>query len=158
MKEQQQPENLKAVLIRPADIILHCELNPTKAPELADATPAQLREACGIIPDFFADACMGSEYEEGDITLQAIADRMDQSYQWGGFCYPFGGLVTPDGTYCSEHADDPALPPLARFTYVSEAEFRFAAPVPSIECLIYQYAITAIRFHGSDTAMVARFD
>jgi hypothetical protein len=103
-----------------------------------------LAEACGIIPDFFCQACI----EAGDaLTLDAIAAGMDNAYQFGGFCYPFNGTIDDhNGTYQSEHDDDPALAPLARFIF------------EGFELFVYEYGIAAIRDRATRETKIARFD
>ena len=130
--------------VRPSDLLLDRVLNPAQDADIGGATPKQLIEACGIIPDFFCQACI----EAGEhLTLNAIADGMDAAYQMGGFAYPFGGTVDDhNGTYQSEYDDDPALAPLARFIF------------EGFECFVYEYGITAIRDRATRQTKIARFD
>ena len=130
--------------IRTADLFLECQVNPTGDNELATVAPADLREGCGMIPDFFCQAAMENV---NDLTLDAIADAMDWIYQFGGFCYPFTGEITEAGIYQSSFDEDPDLPPLARY----RAMDRF-------ECFVYQYGITALRDRETGQTKVARFD
>jgi len=143
----------KTLLVRPSELILDRVLNPAGDATLDRVTPAHLIEACGIIPDFFAEACITAESENPDgVSIEAIADAMDNVYQFGGFQYPFGGDVDADGVYRSQYAEDPPLSPLVRFAYAVTMGGQ------DFECFVYQYGITAIRERGSDTAKVARFD
>lgn len=136
-------ENVKTINVRPSDLLLDRVFNPARDEQLGGATPAQLAEACGIIPDFFCQACMSAD----PLTLDNIAAGMDDAYQFGGFCYPFSGTVDDhDGTYQSEHEDDPALAPLARFIF------------EGFECFVYEYGITAIRDRATRQTKIARFD
>lgn len=137
-------ENVHTLNIRPSDILLDRVFNPAQDADLGGATPKQLAEACGIIPDFFCQACI----EAGEaLTLDAIASGMDNAYQFGGFCYPFSGTIDDhNGTYQSEHEDDPALAPLARFIF------------EGFECFVYEYGIAAIRDRATRETKIARFD
>jgi len=129
--------------IRPSDLYLDRVLNPAQHEEIGRATPAQLIDACGIIPDFFCHACQIAD----PLTLDNIAARMDEVYKFGGFCYPFGGTVDPEtGVYQSDHDEDPDLPPLARFTFEGFA------------CYVYENAITAIVDLSTLERKIARFD
>jgi hypothetical protein len=128
--------------IRPSDLLLDRVLNPTRDADIGSATPALIIEACGIIPDFFAHACMAAD----PLTLDEIAHHMDDAYQFGGFRYPFGGSITPAGVYQSIHDDDPDMPPLACFTF------------EGFECFVYHYGITAIRDRATRETKIARFD
>ena len=132
---------------RPSEIILDRVLNPARDQNIGAARPADIVEACGIIPDFFCAACIMASNSGEPVTLDAIADGMDAEYQMGGFCYPFGGSVDVDGTYRSEFADDPDMAPLARFGFVG----RFF-------CYVYDYGITAICDGLDGPAKIARFD
>ena len=129
--------------IRPSDLLLDRVLNPTRDADIGSATPADIIEACGIIPDFFAAACCSTSEP---LTLDIIASGMDDAYQFGGFRYPFGGSLNHDGVYQSEHDMDHDLPPLACFTF------------EGFECFVYQYGITAIRDRATRDAKIARFD
>ena len=141
-------ENVHTINVRPSDLLLDRVFNPAQDKQLGGATPAQLAEACGIIPDFFCQACMTAD----PLTLDNIAAGMDDAYQFGGFCYPFNGTVDDhDGTYQSEHDDDPALAPLARFIFDARSRVGF-------ECFVYEYGITAIRDRATRQTKIARFD
>ena len=141
-------ENVTTLNVRPSDLLLDRVFNPAQDKQLGGATPAQLAEACGIIPDFFCQACMTAD----PLTLDNIAAGMDDAYQFGGFCYPFSGTVDDhNGTYQSEHDDDPALAPLARFIFDARSRVGF-------ECFVYEYGITAIRDRATRQTKIARFD
>ena len=145
-------QSLEATQIHLADILLDRVFNPAGDPELARATPAQLLEACGLIPHFFCDACQQAETENPDgFTLKNIADAMDNLYQFGGFQYPWPGHVAADGVYTSAHAEDPPLSPLVRFTFSCFDDVRW------IECFVYQSGITAIRERGTASLFIGRF-
>jgi hypothetical protein len=136
--------NVHTLNVRPSDILLDRVFNPASDDNLGGATPAQLAEACGIIPDFFCQACIEAE----PLTLDAIAAGMDNAYQFGGFgSYPYKGTVDDhNGTYQSEYEDDDALAPLARFIF------------EGFECFVYEYGIAAIRDRATRETKIARFD
>jgi len=144
---------MKTMHIRASELILDRVLNPAKASELGSARPDDLVEACGLIPDFFADACitlaLGDDSADANLSaLDDIADRMDAIYGCGGFAaHPYGGTVAADGTYSSPHHEDEALPPLCRFGFKG-----------TFHCFVYQYGITAIRDNTTGEYKVARFD
>jgi hypothetical protein len=136
--------NIIEMKMRPSDVILDRVYNPAADDNFGGATPAQLAEACGIIPDFFCQACLMA----APLTLDNIAAGMDRVYQFGGFnAYPFKGSIDDhDGTYQSEHDDDDALPPLARFIF------------EGFELFVYEYGIAAIRDRATRETKIARFD
>ncbi len=136
-------ENVHTLNVRPSDILLDRVFNPAGDDDLNRATPANLAEACGIIPDFFCQACMSAD----PLTLDNIAAGMDNAYQMGGFVYPFGGTIDDhDGTYLTEWQNDDDLPPLARFIF------------EGFECFVYIHGITAIRDRATRETKIARFD
>ena len=132
--------------IRPSDLLLDRQLNPTRDADIGSATPALIIEACGIIPDFFAHACMQAD----PLTLDEVANHMDEIYQFGGFRYPFGGSITPAGVYQSSYDDDPDMPPLAKFVFDTDTG--------GFECFVYHYGIAAIRDGATGETKIARFD
>lgn len=130
----------------PAWVFLDSELNPAGDENLATVPDDRLREACGIIPDFFLAAVLeGMETASGP-TLENVSEGMDAAYRFGGFSYPFEGAVSPQGVYHSPHDEDEPLPPLARFAY------------GNLELFIYQYAITALRDRSTGAFRAGRFD
>tara|TARA_R110000737_G_scaffold124854_1_gene157273 strand:- start:89 stop:526 length:438 start_codon:yes stop_codon:yes gene_type:complete len=132
---------------RPADILLDRVFNPARDPNTGNQTLEYLGEACGIIPDFFLNACLKSE-DEGGITLQAICDNMDNYYQMGGFGqYPWKGTLDHRGTYQSEYEDDNPMPPLARFGFQDKAY-----------CYVYDYGVVSVRLGLEGEYKIARFD
>jgi len=138
---------------RPSDLILHRVLNPTGDTDLNQWQPGHLLEACGIIPDFFAEACITAQSENPDgVNIEAIADAMDRIYQYGGFQYPLGGAIDSEGVYLSQYAEDEDLSPLVKFIYSADRG------TDVFECLVYRSGITALRQWGTDGAKVGRFD
>lgn len=127
---------------------LQSEINPTGDAELAAVPEDRIREACGIIPDFFLIAVLEGMDTASRPTLENVSERMDSAYGFGGFSYPFEGAVSPQGVYHSpfEKDGDEPLPPLARFAY------------NNLELFIYQHAITALRDRNTGELKVGRFD
>ena len=136
--------NIIEMKLRPSDVVLDRVYNPANSADIGGATPAQLAEACGLIPDFFCQACLSAS----PLTLDAIASGMDDAYQFGGFnSYPYKGTVDDhNGTYQSEHDDDEPLAPLARYIF------------DGFECFVYEYGIAAIRDRATRATKIARFD
>jgi hypothetical protein len=133
---------MQTLTFRPSDVLLDRVLNPAGDLMLGDCEPEHLIEACGIIPEFFAQACLSAD----SLTLDEIANQMDEAYSFGGFRYSFGGDITAAGVYQSEHETDEDLPPLARFIF------------DRFECFVYQYGIVGIRDRASLEHKLARFD
>jgi len=134
-------QNVIELQIRPSDVLLDRVLNPARCEQIGQASPDDILEACGIIPDFFTAAIIGHNAR----TLDEIAAAMDAEYQFGGFSYAWQGTVEPDGTYASP--DDDPLPPLCRFGF----EGRFF-------CYVYPYGITAIIDRETGGQKIGRFD
>ena len=143
--------NTVAIEMRPSDWILDRVLNPAGDPYLNQVPPPRLLEACGIIPDFFAEACVTAEDENPEgFTLRDVADGMDRVYQFGGFGYPWPGSLDADGVYRSQYDEDPPMSPLVRFSFNSGARV--------FECFVYEAGITAIRERGTASLFIGRFD
>ena len=134
--------SLEKINLRPSDILLDRVLNPTDDPAIGSARPVDIVEACGVIPDIFCQACLSTD----PLLLELIAEQMDWIYSFGGFGYPLGGAVSPEGRYCSEFEDDDDLAPLARFIY------------DRFELFVYPYAITALRDRNTREVKIGRFD
>jgi len=132
---------------RPSEIILDRVLNPARDQNIGAARPADIIEACGIIPDLFCAACCEAGTGDDGLTLDGVCAAMDNAYGFGGFCYPFGGSLELDGTYKSEHDDDADLAPLARFGFEGR-----------VFCFVYDYGITAVRIGLDGPYKIARFD
>ena len=139
--------NIIGMKLRPSDVVLDRVYNPANSGDIGGATPAQLAEACGLIPDFFCQACLRAS----PLTLENIATEMDSAYHFGGFnSHTYKGTVDDhNGTYQSEHQEDDPLPPLARFIFEGFECF---------ECFVYEHGIVAIRDRSSRETKIARFD
>lgn len=147
-------QNANVVELRTSDLILDRKFNPTRSADYDLATPRQLMEACGLIPDFFAAACLQLENRRAESEadnailsgLTEIALSMNEAYGFGGFDLgePRAHLDT-EGRYF--YFNDPTLSPLARFTY------------GLFELFVYEYGITALReMNNPQPAITGRFD
>jgi len=160
-------QTVEATPVHLADIMLDREFNPAGDPILSRATPNQLLEACGLIPHFFCDACANCEVENPEgFTLDNIADAMDRIYQYGGFRYGWQGTVDQKGIYHAPDSEDPPLSPLVRFRYtqaahwhpeLNETDAKLYQP-RIIECMVYRYAVVAIRERNEGPVRIGRFD
>ena len=140
-------------------------INPTNNAEVGESFEFNILEACGIIPQFFEDACdaeLKAAMKAADAgvrsyislprTLDFVASKMDELYQYGGFGdHPFDGEIRPDGTYQSDD-EDPDMAPLAKFTCSDLDGHAW------IDLFVYDYAICAIRNRRSGGYKIARFD
>jgi hypothetical protein len=153
-KGNRKMQNANVVELRTSDLILDRKFNPTRSVDYDLATPRQLMEACGIIPDFFAAACLQfenrrAESEADNVILSGLTEialSMNEAYGFGGF-----DLGEPRAHLDSEgryfYPNDPALSPLARFTY------------GLFELFVYEYGITALReMNNSQSTITGRFD
>ena len=132
-------------------VVLDHTINPTNSPKLSGADSERLLEACGLIPDFFAAACCEVDIDPAlkkdgsdTMTLEAVATAMDEEYGFGGFRFPFSGVVNAIGYYYGD--DDSPEAPLVKYDY------------PGFECFVYQYGITALREIATGETKIARFD
>ena len=132
---------------RPSEIILDRVLNPARNETIGAARPADIVEACGIIPDFFCAACVEVSNGELGLSLDGICEAMDEVYGMGGFCYPFGGTLDAEGIYRADNDEDEPLQPLARFGFEGR-----------VFCFVYEYGITAVRIGLDGPYKIARFD
>lgn len=139
--------NIIQAHFRPSDILLDRVLNPTRNPDIGAAVPADIIEACGIIPDFFCAACIETNNTEIPQTLESVCEAMDEAYGFGGFKYAWQGNVTDRGVFQSVHDDDPDMDPLARFGF--EGKFF---------CYVYDYGVAAVVEIETGRFKVARFD
>ena len=126
--------------LRPAQILLHWDYNPTFAEEYNHISRTDLIEMVGLIPDFFVHAVT-----EEDLDITSIADAMDDAYGMGGFRNPFSGSISADGVYSSD--EDPDLVPLVSL----------AANGTDVKCYIYNYGIVGLR-DGNGNVRIGRFD
>lgn len=100
---------------------------------------ANALEAAGLIPYFFSDA-VGKAGSKG---FQAVADKMDSLYGFGGFSYPFDGFVdTTIGQYIADDDD-----PLDALLVLQEGPYTL---------YVFPYAITALV--SGDSQVIGRFD
>ena len=82
-------------------------------------------------------------YERGDVTLDTVAQAMNDVYGFGGFMYPMGGDVDPvTGVY--SYVGDPDQFPLVDIR------------ADGLRVLVYPYGIVALT--DGDRTKVARFD
>lgn len=88
-----------------------------------DAPREQIQEALGLLPRWVMEYNLR---EKDD-----LVGHMQASYGFGEL-YKFGGYVTEDGNYCSEHEDDDDLPWIAKMK-TKDGDVYF-----------YEYAITAL--------------
>ena len=129
------------ITIRPAKLLLQWTIDPTAS---YDFSREELKEMCGIIPDFFAEAVL----QEKAGTIEEAAQVMGDCYQMGGFNqYPFSGTLDIDGIYHGD-GDDP-LPPLLKLRALDD-------PDDNVTCYVYPHGIVAVAtLHDSK---IARFD
>lgn len=99
-------------------------------------------EWAGYIPLHFANALTLAD-ERGDVTLDTVAQAMNDVYGFGGFMYPMGGNVDPvTGVY--SYVGDPDQFPLVDIR------------ADELRVLVYPYGIVALT--DGDRTKVARFD
>ncbi len=143
--------NIFEVNFRASDILLDRVLNPAKDQDTGRNRPEDLVEACGIIPDFFLEACHFAKDSETGLTLDNVCAGMDNAYQFGGFgSYPWTGSLDHNGTYHADNtdmSDDAPLAPLARFGFEGR-----------VFCYVYDYGVAAVRIGLDGPYKVARFD
>lgn len=97
-------------------------------------------DALGLLPNFFDRAL----YIEGQ-PIQSVADNMDDIYYYGGFKYPFDGVINSDGLYVADNDEDKPLEPIARIDKMGYTLF------------IYPYAITGL-VDNKGNQKIGRFD
>jgi len=141
-------QNIFEVNFRASDILLDRVLNPAKDADTGRNRPADLIEACGIIPDFFLEACHFAKDSETGLTLDNVCAGMDNAYQFGGFgSYPWKGTLDHNGTYQADNDEDAPLAPLARFGFEGR-----------VFCYVYDYGVAAVRIGLDGPYKIARFD
>jgi hypothetical protein len=141
-------QNIFEVNFRASDILLDRVLNPAKDQDTGRNRPEDLVEACGIIPDFFLEACHFAKDSETGLTLDNVCAGMDNAYQMGGFgSYPWKGTLDHNGTYQADNDEDAPLAPLARFGFEGR-----------VFCYVYDYGVAAVRIGLDGPYKIARFD
>jgi len=140
--------NIYQLNFRASDILLDRVLNPTKDQDTGRNRPEDLVEACGIIPDFFLEACHFASEDENGLTLDGVCAGMDNAYQFGGFgSYPWKGTLDHNGIYQADNDEDAPLAPLARFGFQG-----------NVFCYVYDYGVAAVRIGLDGPYKIARFD
>lgn len=107
-----------------------------------DECEAHCKEWAGYIPHIFAEAVTLAEEGEG-VTLDTVAQNMNDVYGFGGFMYPMGGDVDPvTGVY----------------SYVGESDLFPLVDIRShnLRVLVYPYGIVSLT--DGDRTKTARFD
>ena len=107
-----------------------------------DETLATCIDWTGIIPLHFANALTLAD-ERGEVTLDTVAQAMNDVYGMGGFMYPMGGDIDPvTGVY----------------SYPGEADLFPLVDIRSndLRVLVYPYGIVALT--DGDRVKTARFD
>ena len=143
--------------VRASDLVLDRTFNPAESPDVETLNKDYLVEACGLIPDFFADACLLLELDHGGASidffaktgatpLDTIADTMNTIYGSGGFYDGFGGSIDDDGCYVSKYSEEEPMPPFARFRY------------DNFVCYVYDCAITVLFDLQTRQTIFGRFD
>jgi hypothetical protein len=108
----------------------------------SDVSP-EMREACGLIPEFFAR----SVAERAD-TLEKVCASMTYYYGFGN-TWDFGGSITPEGVYVSPYDDDEDLEPLGHWTSNTGGLF---------DLFVYPYGICAVRDPRTGETKITRMD
>ena len=140
--------------VRASDLVLDRIFNPANSPDIETLNNDYLAESCGLIPDFFADACLILEIDSDTIdfkntestALDTIADTMNNIYGSGGFFNGFGGSIDGDGCYVSEYSEEEPMPPFAKFIYENFC------------CYVYDCAITVLFDLRTRQIIIGRFD
>lgn len=90
--------------------VISAEIDPNEYHIRKGASPKRLREACGLIPEFYLEAAM-----RGNETAQELYDAMTSIYGFGSYEEAFrGGSVDSDGVYQSQFEEDPPMVPLLK--------------------------------------------
>tara|TARA_R110000787_G_scaffold724_1_gene2622 strand:+ start:274 stop:732 length:459 start_codon:yes stop_codon:yes gene_type:complete len=140
--------------VRASDLVLDRTYNPANSPDVETLNSEYLAESCGLIPDFFADACLMLELDSATIDfkntksteLDTIAETMNTIYGSGGFYNDFGGSIDEDGCYVSKYSEEEPMPPFAKFIYENFC------------CYVYDCAITVLFDLRTRQTIVGRFD
>ena len=131
--------------VRASDLVLDRTFNPANSPEVEILNNDYLAESCGLIPDFFADACLLLELDKST-ELETIANTMNTLYGCGGFFNGFGGSKDEHGCYVSEYSEEEPMPPFAKFQY------------DHYVCYVYDCAITVLFDLQTRQTIIGRFD
>lgn len=107
-----------------------------------DECEEHCKEWSGYIPHIFAEAVMLSD-ERGEVTLDTVAQAMNDVYGCGGFMYPMGGDVDPVTGVYSYPGDDDLFPLVDIRSH-------------HLRVLVYPYGIVALT--DGDRVKTARFD
>ena len=140
--------------VRASDLVLERTYNPANSPDVETLNNEYLAESCGLIPDFFADACLMLELDGATIDfkntksteLDTIAETMNTIYGSGGFYNDFGGSIDEHGCYVSKYSEEEPMPPFAKFIY------------DHFVCYVYDCAITVLFDLRTRQTIVGRFD
>ena len=143
--------------VRASDLVLERTYNPANSPDVETLNKEYLVESCGLIPDFFADACLLLELDHGGASidffaktgatpLDTIADTMNTIYGSGGFYSGFGGSIDEDGCYVSKYSEEEPMPPFAKFIY------------DQFVCYVYDCAVTVLFDLQTRQTITGRFD
>ena len=140
--------------VRASDLVLERTYNPANSPDVETLNNEYLAESCGLIPDFFADACLMLELDGATIDfkntksteLDTIAETMNTIYGSGGFYNDFGGSIDEDGSYVSKYSEEDPMPPFAKFIYENFC------------CYVYDCAITVLFDLQTRQTIIGRFD
>jgi len=132
------------VNIRPSKLLLSWLVDQNK--QYVDLPEFWLKEACGIIPDFFESAI---NRVGGNGGMDEIAKAMTEEYGMGGFTSSWESKVNANGTL-EWGEGGPILHPYATLKSLDPAQC-------GVECLIYPYEIVGLR-DSNGNSMVGRFD
>ena len=112
----------------------------------------EVREACGLIPEFFARSVA-----EGADTLDKVCASMTYYYGFGNSWdfgrlddrWILGGSITSEGVYVSPYEDDDDLAPLGQWTSNTGGLF---------DLFVYPYGICAVRDPRTGETKITRMD
>jgi hypothetical protein len=108
----------------------------------SDVSP-EMREACGLIPEFFARAVA-----EGADTLNKVCSYMSDYYGFGN-SWNFDGTITAEGVYVSPYEDDEDLEPLGHWTSNTGGLF---------DLFVYPYGMCAVGDPSTGETKITRMD
>ena len=108
----------------------------------SDVSP-EMREACGLIPEFFARAVA-----EGADTLDDVCADMANFYGFNNI-WDFGGSITSEGVYVSPYEDDDDLEPLGHWTSITSQP---------LDLFVYPYGICAVGNPRTGETKITRMD